>query len=314
MFRWFNRKIDRSLQLGVCAAPGGLAAAIVRQRPGATAQVQWAAHIEGADQAHALHSLARERHVRSINCVSTLAHGDYSLVMVDAPDVPPSEMRAAVRWRLNELLDFHVDDAVVDIFDVPNPGGARSGRIYAVAARNTAVKSTVDDCTAGGLTLDVIDIPEFALRNVAELLPEDAHGVAFIALEEQRGLMTISRQGGLYLSRRLDYGTARLFGDPGGSVSDEQEGALDTLVIEIQRSLDYYERHFAQPPIQGIVFGPCVLPLARVCAYLHSQLGVPVRALDLNQLLPSENILDAALQATCLTAIGSALRREEVAL
>ena len=314
MLRWFNRKIDRSVQLGVSAVSGGLAAAIVKHRAGAAPQLQWAAAIEGDEPSGALAQLAQERVTRGINCIGTVASSDYSLVMVEAPDVPPAEMRAAVRWRLNEMIDFHIDDAVVDIFDVPQAAGARAGRIYAVAARAAAVKRNVDEYLASGLQLEVLDIPEFALRNIAELLPEDVHGVAFIALDSERGLMTITRQGGLYLSRRLEYGTARLFNLDHGMISAASEGALDTLVIEIQRSFDYYERHFAQPPVQAVVFGPCVLPLTSVCAYLQSQLGVAVRVLDLNELLPSTLALDAALQATCLTAIGTALRREEVAL
>ena len=313
MIGWFSRNVDKTLQLGVCAAHGGLGAAVVKHDAGSPPRLQWTMHFEGEEGLRGLSSLAQQRKARGIGAVTTLSHDEYTLVMVDQPDVPPAEMRAAVRWRLNEVLDFHVDDAGVDIFDVPGSAGARSNRVYAVAARSAAIRRAVDEFTANGLSLAVIDIPEFALRNLAERLPEDANGVAVIALEAERGIMTITRQSDLYLSRRLDFGTARLFG-AGPVVDAANEGVLDGLVIEIQRSLDYYERHFGQNPIQTIVLAPCAVPLAAARAYLQSQLGVTVREMDLNQLLTASEALDAATQAHCLLAIGSALRREEVTL
>lgn len=311
--RWFKRKVDGSLKLGVAAHDGGLAAALVRQEANGTPLLTWVEDIAQGDAAQAYATLARDKRAKGVHTVSLLDPTDYSLVMVDAPEVPPAEMRAAVRWRLNEMLDFHVDDAVIDVFDLPASDGSRSNRLYAVAARDVAVKRLAEIHDGAGLALEVIDIPEFALRNLAELLPEDANGVALVALGAERGLMTVTRRGALYLSRRIDYGTTRLFGD-GLDVSAANEGVLDTLIIEIQRSLDYYERHFSQAPVQSIVFAPCGLPLDGVCRYLHSQLGMTVRTLDLNELLTSAAPLDTATQARCLFAIGGALRREEVAL
>ena len=64
---------------------------------------------------------------------SLLAIGDYQLLMVEAPEVPPAELRAAIRWRIRDLIDFHIDDAVLDVFDVP-PSGARGVQQHLVHA------------------------------------------------------------------------------------------------------------------------------------------------------------------------------------
>ena len=57
--------------------------------------------------------------------VSTvLRTDDYQLALVEAPDVPPAELRAAMRWRLKESIDFRVEDAVIDVFDVPRKPAA----------------------------------------------------------------------------------------------------------------------------------------------------------------------------------------------
>ena len=58
--------------------------------------------------------------------VSVLDPDSYRLLLVEAPDVPADELRAAVRWRVKDLIDFHVDDAVIDVFEMPQH--ARGGR------------------------------------------------------------------------------------------------------------------------------------------------------------------------------------------
>src|SRR5208282_1745258 len=65
---------------------------------------------------------------------------DYQLALVEAPDVPPAELRAAMRWRLKDAIDFRVEDAIIDVFDVPDQNRGGHGRMmYAVAARRGAI-------------------------------------------------------------------------------------------------------------------------------------------------------------------------------
>lgn len=67
--------------------------------------------------------------------VIALPHTAYQLLQIEAPDVDPAELRAAVRWRIKDLIDYHVEDAVVDVIDVPQLEG-RSGNhaMYALSA------------------------------------------------------------------------------------------------------------------------------------------------------------------------------------
>ena len=39
--------------------------------------------------------------------------------LVEAPSVPATEVKSAVRWELKDLLDYPVDAATVDVADVP---------------------------------------------------------------------------------------------------------------------------------------------------------------------------------------------------
>lgn len=239
-------------------------------------------------------------------CTTVLDGSEYSLLLTEAPDVPPEELRAAIRWRVKDLIDFHINDATLDVFDLP--GDKTSGRarsMYAVAARSAAIQRRADLMHAAGINLDVIDIPEMAQRNLAMLLPEDAKGVALLSFTATNGLITISKQGEIYLSRSLDVGLDALahFADA--------TSLFDRIVLEVQRSLDYYDSHFRQAPIATIAVAPMPREVPGLMDYLKTNLGATVAAVDLTALLDCAVEFKPELQTACLTTLGAALRQEQ---
>ena len=309
MLGLFKRKLDDTALVAVCPTEDGIPCARVRrfkdQAPVLElCKIQPLDHIgiQGAEIAR----LARSERLDNQACVTTLEVGNYSLLLVEAPDVPASELRAAIRWRVKDLIDFHIDDAVIDVFDVPNQRMSGGNKMmYAVVTKASIVRRQVDLLTVAGLNLEVIDIPELALRNIAALLPEDVAGVAMVYLYPRGGLITITRQTTLYLSRRIDTGYEVLGGD-----LDSATPRLDRIVVEIQRSLDYYDSHFSQPPVTNIAIAPIPERIAGMDVYLSRQLGITVRMLDLNALIDAETPMQPEVQSRCLLAIGAALRVE----
>lgn len=230
---------------------------------------------------------------------------DYHLLLVEAPDVKPEELRAAVRWRVKDLISFHIDDAVIDVFDIPGQTFRGQGKMmYAVAARASAVQSRARVLEENGLAPEIVDIPEMALRNVAALLPEDADGVALLHLEREYGLITLTRDGTLYLARRFELGWEQLQGG---------DTAYEDVLLELQRSLDYYESHYGAGPVRHVVISPPPVPLRGFRSFVEGNLEIPVKELELKGLLPGAPD-DPRAQADGLLAIGAALRQEEVAL
>ena len=113
--------------------------------------------------------MAREFGVKRFRCTTLLRPQEYNILLVEAPAVKPEELKSAVRWRIKDMLDYHVDDATIDVLDVPVPAGTaqRAHYMYTVAARNDTIRATLDRFNAGGIPLAVIDIPDTAQRNVA---------------------------------------------------------------------------------------------------------------------------------------------------
>ncbi|HEX9802924.1 MAG TPA: pilus assembly protein PilM [Gammaproteobacteria bacterium] len=292
----------------------------------------------GAEQQRILERLRTDLQLDKSTCISVAESDSFSLLLIEAPDVDPLELKAAVRWRIKELLDFHIDDAIIDVFDIP--GQQERGRpklMYVVASRISTVQQHIDLLESQEINLSVIDIPELAMRNIAALLPEDEGGVAMLYLGQDSGLLTLTRQKNLFLARKLETGTRQLLDyldqgeaeeeyvlDPeesaeGGDVPVDEmpqslRYALDSIVLEIQRSLDYYESHFSLPPVSGLVLVPMAQPIPGMMEYIAGRLGVPMHTLDLNAFLESEQTLSDELQSQCLLSIGAALRQENRAL
>lgn len=266
------------------------------------------------DRRKTLQELVKQHHFSGVNCVSVLEPGSYQLLQVEAPDVDATELKAAVRWRVKDLIDFHIDDAVIDVFEMPSQGPrARAHVMYAVAARNPVIMQRVELLEGADLNVQAIDITELALRNIAQLLPEDVSGLALLQLGHGEGMITLNQQATLYLARNLDIGVLHL-GASSTDSQDTRERAFEAIMLEVQRSLDYYESNFAQAPIKNLIIAPLATPLPELVDYAASHLGVKARTLDLNSVLDSRTPLSAELQARCMSTIGAALRLEEKAL
>jgi MSHA biogenesis protein MshI len=259
-----------------------------------------------SNQASTLASLVDELNLKGLPCSHVLQPGEYTLLFVEAPDVEADELKSAVRWRIKDLIDFHIDDAVIDVFDIPGQShGNRPQMMYVVAAQSAVIQKKVELIQNAGLDISIIDIPELTQRNISTLLPEDVSGVALLYLSETSGLITLCRQSVLYLTRVLDIGTQNLFS---ASDTEGREHAFDSVVLEVQRSLDYYESHYAQAPIKTLVVSSEGEDSSELINYLNQNLGVTSRMLDIDVVIDSKVNIDVSLQTHCMPAIGAALR------
>lgn len=252
-----------------------------------------------------LHTLANKYRLRKAYCSSVLEGADYKLLLTEAPDVPSEELPAALRWRIKDLVDIPVSDIIMDIIRVPSiVNGSRGNSVFVVAAHNRVIQQRVEILQEAKINLQVIDIAEIAQRNIAALLPEDKAGLATLSMRAQHSLITLTRDNELYMSRTLNIGANDI------SNPQQRETAFNQIVLEIQRSLDYYESHFRQPPVRTLALLPLPHTSAELVDFLGRNLSVEVKAVDLSELVTPKVALPAELQAKLYLAFGAALRME----
>ncbi len=298
-------------RIGLAFGTDEIAVAVARRANGGT--VLERCELLGVDPAAGVEGRAaaiRAAGLPRVPASAVLQLEDYRLALVEAPDVPPAELRAAMRWRLKDTIDFRIEDAVIDVFDVPEHNrGGRGRMMYAVAARRSAIDG-YNASFAGLSNFDVIDVPELCLRNLAALLPSAPTGVALLHLHDTTATIVLVRGKTFYLARHTDLGSR------GKQAAGDREARVDAagVVLELQRSLDYYERHFDQPPITRIAISPPGKRAAQLAADLGNDTGFEVTTLDLNVLLSCEAPIADDVQAGCLLAVGAALREEHRSL
>jgi len=314
MFNFSRRIKDRALT-AIVPSEQGLAVASVRQQNGAKPALVHC-HYANCELGHCDAAFIKKQikplRVAGNPCTTTMNLGEYAILNVDAPDVPATELRAAVRWQIRDLIDFHVDDAVLDVFDAPASGAdKRRHNLYVVVSRMNSVKQHINVLQEAELNLTTIDIPELVIRNLCTLYAEDKNGVVFIYLTRDKGVLTVTKDATLYLARSLDFGYETLIDSAhNGAFGGEEHPEFDRVVLEVQRSLDYYDRYFSQHSVAKIFVAPTPQSIPGLTEYIHQYTGINASIFDINELIESPVPLDGYRQANCLLAIGAAMRQE----
>ena len=245
---------------------------------------------------------------RKNRCATLLTAGDYQISAVEAPNVPEAELKTAMRWRMKDVIDYPVEQSVFDVLQIPSAEGAteRTRWIYVVAARDELVRTCIDRFDEAKVPLSVIDIPETAQRNVAALYEREGRAVGLLYFDDAGGLLTVTSGGELYLARRFDFTMSQIRQDNGGY----REDLYNRILIELQRTLDNFERQYSQIVLSRLMLGPEPeqTPLA---AYLQSNIGIKVAGVALDDVLQfGGSVPDAKAQWAYFHVIGCSIRSE----
>jgi MSHA biogenesis protein MshI len=155
----------------------------------------------------------------------------------------------------------------------------------------------------------LIDIGEAAQRNVAALFEQPGRGLAFLAFCASGGLLTITMNGELYAWRTIVVKAAAL-ADRGDA--DAHRQLHDRIALEVQRSLDNFDRLFSQIALDRLLVAPHAGADALV-ASLRDSLALPVARAELGDVIDcaaDARFASGAEQAEWLHPIGLALRDE----
>ena len=109
MLNFFKKKIKSDAKVAVCSDENTIAIARIRREKDLppsldVCEVQEVENISIRDSEIA--RLTKVHDLDQYTCLSSLDIGDYNLLLVEAPDVEPDEVRAAIRWKVKELIDF----------------------------------------------------------------------------------------------------------------------------------------------------------------------------------------------------------------
>lgn len=279
--------------------------------------------------------LPEARPVTAGPAIALLDPAEYQILKVDTPNVPHEELKAAARWQIKEMVDVDVADLTLDVMHVGGDVERAHRQLFVVAARNQDIQALTGGAAALSAEVSVVDIWETALRNLLarQARADDlaARACAAVLLDESHSLLVICSGDELYYTRRIEADPgllARARGEqaeaavaelplgfeyqPGGAF-DASTTQESPLVVELQRSIDVWERSWPELPLARLyvitaAHGP------EVASLIQRELGQRTVALDPLAAFAAERPLpegDAAQAlAACIPLLGAALRTE----
>jgi len=245
-----------------------------------------------------------------------LTPSQYQLLQVDVPEVPEEEINNTLKLKASDLLLYPLSEAALSVFRLP--AEAYRGRLkmaYIVAAKRDLITSFQDEFGYLGLNLESVDIADMALRNLGMLVTQK-ESFAVLRLENDSSYINCCFQGHMCLNRSVDVGMNQLIESSApseGLTINNLQIHFDSMALEIQRSLDYFESQLGLGAISEIlVIAPDEIDSSTM-KLIDSSFQARVRRLTPNEHLKvNDSYQNDVFTSNCL-ALGGALRTLGVA-
>jgi len=318
-------------RLAVMSEPGRFSFA----QADAAGRLRAAGVLAGAPQARDLQRQLRTPHAAARDTVAVLPLADAQLLAVEAPAVKPEELKAAARWRIKDLVDEPLDELTIDVMHVGDQRPRPNRQVFVAATRTDRIRELSERTRNAGLDLAVVDMAETTQRNLQCVLARATglaqRATAALVRHGNQCLLTLCADDELFFARRLEWealpqlsaqATTPAAADPAlenldfvdyGAEAEggDNDGSAPRLVVELQRSMDVWERSWPDLPLAAVwvQLGDDSAAWAELMA---TALGRPVSVLDLEQLFPGLQALvpDAAERELLLPVLGGLLRSE----
>jgi len=262
-------------------------------------------HCSSDEQASVLAKLSKQHNLDIHACNVVLQPHQYQILQTEKPDVEDNELASALKWRIKDLIDYHVDDTVIEVLAPPGQAYS-SNTVEVVVSKFTIIETIVTLLKNANINLASIDISELAARNIGFYANYDVNSYALLNLWHDYARISVYLDDDLYLSRASSIGLSTLT-----HVVENDDASLmilDSLALELQRTYDYYESHSRQAPINQLLVLLNTESNSNVAGLLEQRTGVNSQNMTISFL--TTNNADMPTEPKCMLAIGGALRKE----
>lgn len=225
------------------------------------------------------------------------------------PKMPREELREALRWEVKKHIHFPLEEAQLDylVMREIDELGTKKYEVLLVAVEKETVRSHLEYFRGVGevraVDLNALAVAEAYRWNHAPEGPPEAENVMVVDIGAGKTEISLLKQGMLRFTRYVPSGgnaitEALQKTDPtmtfsqaetlkrttefdllqgSGERIDALRPTLDRLIVEIQRSLDYYRAQFRERTLQEVVLTGGGSLLKGFREYLASYFDCPVK-------------------------------------
>ena len=291
-------------QIGLDFQPGGVAVVQVqsgKKRTGKILHSEFLASVGQQAQVRALQDWVADRHAQKSPCVCLLADDDYDVYQIEKLEVEDSELNQALSWRIKDLINYDVGSAVIDSYPMPVSSKNNTQQLSVVSAHESVVGSYVDSIKSVGLQLTAIDIHDLVSKYLHCIRQGANQTQAVLSLAQNDGSLSIFHDTDLYVSRHFKIGISQI-----EQVNDENQSVYDSLLLETQRSMDYFESFYGLGSVSSLLIHPQIQAVEKMARYLQNFTNF-----DIDFITPGEAGADDStptLEPQCFHAYCAAMR------
>jgi Tfp pilus assembly PilM family ATPase/Tfp pilus assembly protein PilN len=231
---------------------------------------------------------------------------------ITMPSMAKKEMREALSSEVENYAPLSSSEPVLD-FQVTGQvfeGTSQKVVLLLVAAPKSLVRSYVASLEAANLKTSAIEpLSHAILRTITltpngdesgngEPKPEDGSSVMTVCLEENDGMVTISRGHSIHFVHSIEFGRIHL----------DNDKVFGELAGEIKSSITYYQTAFSEYNVDKILLFVNSEDSTSICAKLSEFLDIPVTIPPLPEV--ADELTKSTLESNSLSAyaaIGTAM-------
>jgi MSHA biogenesis protein MshI len=234
------------------------------------------------------------------SCQVILSPSLYQLHLMDSPEVPENEVAKALRWQLKGLIDYPINDIIVEAFLVPPHGyGNKRKKVFAAITLQSGMQNELALLKSSYLDVSSVSIAELALCElIAHLTNESDPPSLVVSFDDDVCQLHVHYGNNLYLFRTVSIEK---------SIMEPQSPVKNDILLEIQRSIDYCLMELKLPEPKKIFFTPSFYNASDLFVFLNEGLGKEVQLMDMSQIIAPESGLTQDDFATAFYALGGAL-------
>jgi len=293
--------------------------------------------------AETIRNLYSNLKIKNKSVATSVAGHSLIVKKIQLPQMSEDELEEQIQWEAEQYIPFEIDEVNIDfqiLGTLPEEEGQMEVLLVAVK------KDIINDYTAvigeAGLSVSVVDVDAFAVENLFEIAYPENLDKLVVLIDVGAGIMNINimKNGMSAFTRDITVGgsnfteeiqkelgisyedaeIAKLGGTSDHATPEEVSAILsrvvDTVVLEVQRSLDFYSATSSEEEMHAIYLagGSSLIPgLAKA---LENRLSTPVQVLNSFRgfVISPKDFDPAYLEAmgpAAAVAAGLALRRTD---
>jgi MSHA biogenesis protein MshI len=299
----FSSAKDKS-QIGVDFQPAGVAVAMVSvagKSASPLLKADFFPAIGQQDQIDALKCWVVEEGLQKYPCICLISDQDCDIFQVEKPQVDEVEMAQALTWRIKDLISYDVSAAVVENYPMPKSNKNNTEQVSVVAANESVIGAYVEGIKMSNLKLVAIDIHDLVVQNLSCIRSSEDRSIAVLSFDESSGKLMVYNSGDLHVSRGFKIGLDQL-----KRSDSEDQSTFDSLLLEVQRSMDYFESYYGLGAVTQLMIFPQSTVTEKMALYLQNLTNFDIDFISINS--EDAEAGNTTLPEYCFHAYCAALR------